>query len=306
MKIGLIGLGRMGDALSQNMIGNGHKVVAYDKSSEMVDKIKKIGAMPAYSLDELVNNLDDRKVVWIMVPAGEAVDENINALVPLLGKGDIIIDGGNSFYKDSIRHAEELNKKNIQFLDIGTSGGIRGARNNGNFMIGGNKSAFEHIEPIIKDISQDNGYGYFGKAGSGHFVKMVHNGIEYGMMQAIGEGMEVIEKSKFDVDKEKLCRVWANGSVIRSWLIELVEEAYKRDKKLSKYSGRVGLSGEGEWTVLTAKELGVSVPVIEGSVKARLKSMKKLPGAKKYQGKVVQALRFGFGGHAQPKEKNND
>jgi 6-phosphogluconate dehydrogenase len=297
MRFGIIGLGKMGFNLALNAKNHKHKVIAYNRSKEKVDKIKKYKIDTAYSIEELMKKLGKNKVIWLMVTAGKATDATLKSIIPYLRKGDIVIDGGNSFYKDSIKHATLLNKKGIKFLDVGTSGGISGARNGANFMIGGDLTAYNKTEKLFNDLSVKKGYGYFGKPGAGHFVKMVHNGIEYGMMQAIGEGMEVIEKSKFNPDKEKLCDVWANGSVIRSWLIELARDAYKSSKALKGYNGVVGLSGEGEWTIKTAKELKVPVQVIEDSVKARIKSKK----SKRYQGKVVQSLRFGFGGHKQPK-----
>ena len=296
MKIGIIGLGKMGFNLAQNLMDSGHSVVAFNRTLSKVDEIKKHGVISSYSLQEFVNKLGKKKVIWLMVTAGNAVDVILKQLVPLLEEGDVVIDGGNSFYKDSIRRAKSLNPKGIVFMDIGTSGGITGARNGACLMIGGDKKTFERLEGVFKGISVQNGYGYFGKSGSGHFVKMVHNGIEYGMMQAIGEGLEVIDRSDFEVDKEKLAKVWNNGSVIRSWLVELIQNAYSKDKELKKYSGVVGLSGEGEWTVQTAKEIGVQVPVIEASVNMRLRSNE----LKLYQGKVVQALRYEFGQHEEP------
>jgi 6-phosphogluconate dehydrogenase len=297
MKIGFIGLGRMGSNMVLNILSKKHDVVAYNRSPEPVRKIARRGAIPAYSIEELVRKLPKRKIVFIMVTAGKAVDEIIGNLANHLKKGDIVIDSGNSFYLDSVRRAKKLKRKGISFLDVGTSGGVSGARYGACYMIGGDKEAFKVVEKVFRDTSVKGGYGYFGKAGSGHFVKMVHNGIEYGMMQAIGEGFEIVEKSGFRIDKEKLAEVYSNGSVIRGWLMELLHNAYKNDKNLSQYSGAIGLSGEGEWTVRTAKKLNVPVPVIEASVRMRLKSAKN----RRYQGKVIQALRFGFGRHPEPK-----
>ncbi len=297
MKIGFIGLGKMGSNMVLNMISKKHKVVAHNRSRKPVKEIAKKGAVPAYSIEELIEKLPKRKIIFIMVTAGKAVDAVIDNLIPYLKKNDIIIDSGNSFYLDSMKRSKRLKSKKVKFLDAGTSGGISGARHGACFMIGGDKDAFKTTEKLFKDISVRDGYGYFGEAGAGHFTKMVHNGIEYGMMQAIGEGFEIIEKSKFKADKEKLARVYSNGSVIRGWLMELLEDAYKKDKKLKQYTGVIGLSGEGEWTVQTAKKLKIPIPVIEDSVRMRLKSKRE----KRYQGKVIQALRFGFGGHKEPK-----
>ncbi len=299
MKIGILGLGRMGYNLTLNLMDNGHEVVVYNRSKEKVEDIEKNGAIGSYSLKEFSEKLGKNKVVWLMVPSGDALEEVMKNMLPYMKEGDIMIDGGNSYFKDSVKHAQLLNKKGIMFLDVGTSGGIEGARNGACFMVGGDKKAYEKTEILFKDLSVEKGYGYFGKAGAGHFVKMIHNGIEYGMMQAIGEGYEIIDKSEFNkgIDKRKLSEVWNNGSVIRSWLIELIERAYSKDIDLEKYTGQVGLSGEGEWTIKTAKELGVPAPVIEESVNSRFRSLKK----PLYQGKVVQALRFEFGGHNQPK-----
>ncbi len=299
IKIGILGLGRMGYNLALNLMDKGHEVVAYNRSRGKVEDIEKEGATGAYSLEEFSEKLGENKVVWLMVPAGDALEEVMKNILPYMREGDLLVDGGNSYYKDSIEHGQFLNEKGILFLDVGTSGGIEGARNGACYMVGGDKKAYDKIEDIFRDTSVENGYGYFGKAGAGHFVKMIHNGIEYGMMQAMGEGFEVVEKSEFNdgIDKRKLSQVWNNGSVIRSWLVELIERAYSNDIELEKYTGAVGLSGEGEWTVKTAKELNVPVPVIEESVNARFRSMKE----PRYQGKVVQALRYEFGGHNQPK-----
>ncbi|MBU0614596.1 MAG: decarboxylating 6-phosphogluconate dehydrogenase [Nanoarchaeota archaeon] len=297
MKFGIIGLGKMGHNLALNARDHHHHVIAYNRSQEKIDQISKQGVDTAYSLQELCERLGKQKVIMLMLTAGKPIDLTIQSLVPYLKTGDIIIDAGNSFYEDSIRRSKMLARKGILFLDSGTSGGVDGARNGANFMIGGSLKAFKKTEQLFKDLSVKGGYAYFGKAGSGHFVKMVHNGIEYGMMQAIGEGMDVIDSSNFNINKEKLCSVWANGSVIRSWLIELLKEAYSKSQTLKGYTGSVGMSGEGEWTVKTAKRLKVNIPIIKGSVNARKLSIRQ----PSYQGKVVQALRYGFGRHKQVK-----
>src|SRR5699024_2690453 len=210
-----------------------------------VEQAIKEGLEGVFSIEDLVNKLESRKVIWLMLPAGEIIDTMIKTLVPLLNKGDIIIDGGNSNYKDTLRRYEELKLQGIDFVDIGTSGGIDGARNGACTMIGAEDSVFAYIEELVRDISVENGYLHCGKNGSGHFVKMVHNGVEYGMMAAIGEGFEILEKSRFDFDFEKIARVWNNGSVVRSWLMELAENAFKKDSNLDKIKGVMYSSCEG-------------------------------------------------------------
>lgn len=298
MTIGLIGLGRMGFNLALNMRDKGHKVVCFNRSKEKVDQAIKEGLEGVYSVDDLVNKLDERKVIWIMLPAGEIIDSMIETLLPLLNKGDIIIDGGNSNYKDTLRRYEKLKLEGIDFVDIGTSGGIDGARNGACTMIGAEDQVFSYIEGLVKDISIENGYLHCGANGSGHFVKMVHNGVEYGMMAAIGEGFEILAKSRFDLNFEKVARVWNNGSVIRGWLMELIENAFKKDANLDKIKGVMYSSGEGLWTVQEALELKVPATVITESLMMRYRSEQE----DTFTGKVVAALRNEFGGHAV---KNN-
>jgi len=298
MEIGLIGLGRMGFNLALNMRDKGHKVVAYNRTSEKVKEAEKVGITGAYSMEELVNKLIGRKVIWLMVPSGDIVDDMVEKLVPLLNKNDIIIDGGNSNYKDTLRRYKVLKEKEIDFADVGTSGGMEGARNGACIMIGAEDSVFKHLEPLIKDISIPNGYLHTGKNGSGHFVKMVHNGIEYGMMQAMGEGFEILEKSRFDLDYKEVARVWNNGSVIRGWLMELMENAFIKDPNLDAIKGVMYSSGEGLWTVQEALELKVPAPVITDSLFIRYRSEQE----DTFTGKVVAALRNEFGGHAVAKK----
>lgn len=298
MKIGLIGLGRMGFNLALNMRDHGHEVVAYNRSHEKTKEAEKHGLIGAYSIEELVKKLDGRRVIWLMVPAGNPVDEMIERIAPLLKGHDIIIDGGNSHYKDTLRRYEMLKAKGIDFVDIGTSGGIEGARNGACMMVGAQDEVFEFIEPLIRDISVENGYLHTGKNGSGHFVKMVHNGIEYGMLQAIGEGFEVLERSQFDLNFKEVARVWNHGSVIRGWLMELMERAFKKDPKLEKIKGVMHSSGEGLWTVQEALELKVPVPVIAESLFMRYRSEQE----DTFAGKVVAALRNEFGGHEVEKK----
>ena len=295
MKIGLIGLGRMGYSLALNALDNRQKIVAYDLSEKEIKSIAKKGAVSAFSIEALVNKLPSRKIVWIMVPAGASVDEIIKILISLLKKGDIIIDGGNSFYKDSIKRAKRCAKNGINFLDIGTSGGIDGARNGACMMVGGKKSAYQEVEPFIRAVCTKNGFNYMGESGSGHFVKMIHNGIEYGMMQAIGEGYEMLSRAPFKLDLQKVNKVYENGSVIRGWLIDLVGEEFKKDPLLGKYSGKVGASGEGKWAAEEASRMKIRIPVLEGSLKAREYSQKHPT----FGSRILSAMRNAFGGHRE-------
>ncbi|MEH7364951.1 phosphogluconate dehydrogenase (NAD(+)-dependent, decarboxylating), partial [Priestia megaterium] len=273
---------------------NHHEVVAYDVNKEAVEKLSNEGATGAFTVEELVNELPlSPKVVWIMVPAGEVTENVITELKELLSEGDIIIDGGNSNYKESVRRAQDLQEKGIYFFDVGTSGGMEGARNGACTMIGGDAEVFRTIEPIFNDICVENGFMYAGKSGSGHFLKMVHNGVEYGMMQSIAEGFEVLEKSQFDFDYEAVARVWNNGSVVRSWLMELTENAFSKDPKLDSIKGVMQSSGEGKWTVETALDLQTATPVIALSLMMRYRSLEE----DTFTGKVVAALRNEFGGH---------
>ncbi|GAB3204423.1 6-phosphogluconate dehydrogenase [Pontibacter aydingkolensis] len=293
MQIGLIGLGKMGYNLALNLRDHQHEVVAYDIARETIDSIAKEGITPAYTIPEVAQKLTGRKAVWIMVPAGDPVDAVIEQLVPHLQQGDIIIDGGNSNYKDSIKRAEMLKSSGIFLLDCGTSGGLTGARNGACTMIGGEQDAFAYCEEIFRDVSVEKGYLHVGKPGSGHFVKMIHNGVEYGMMQAIAEGFEVLHKSDFDMDYKEVARVWNHGSVVRSWLMELVENAFSKDPELSGIKGIMHSSGEGKWTVETALDMQVATPVIAMSLLMRYRSYE----TDTFSGKVVAALRNEFGGH---------
>lgn len=294
MEIGIVGLGKMGFNLALNLLDHKHEVVAFDVAKESVQNIEKEGAKGAYSIEELVSKLPERKVVWVMVPAGEITEGVITELESLLGKDDIIIDGGNANYKESLARSARLAEKGIHFLDVGTSGGTDGARNGACTMVGGNKKAFSYVEEIFKDICVEKGYLYTGESGSGHFLKMVHNGIEYGMMQAMAEGFDVLEKSPYDYDYKEVARVWNNGSVIRSWLMELIENAFSKDPKLEGLKGIMHSSGEGKWTVETALDYQVATPVIALSLMMRYRSLED----DTFSGKVVAALRNEFGGHS--------
>jgi len=277
-----------------NMKDHKVEVVAYNRSPEPVKKIKKKGIRVAFSIDELMKKLPKQKIIWIMVTAGKPVDAVIKEVLPYLNSNDIIIDGGNSFYKDSIRRYNYLKKKKIHFLDIGTSGGLSGARHGACLTIGGDKNVFRKIEPICKVVSAKKGYAYVGSSGAGHFVKMVHNGIEYALLQAYGEGFELLLKSDYkNLDFEKISKTWKSGSIIRSYLVELAETAFKKDPKLEKIKGIVGGGETGEWAVKTAKEFGVDIGTIKLALEERKKSRKK----PRFAGKVVAALRNEFGGH---------
>jgi 6-phosphogluconate dehydrogenase len=294
MKTGFIGLGKMGFNMVEHLLELGHEVVAYDVSAKAVEAIAAKGATAASSLQQLVGELAAPRIVWMMVPAGRPVDAVIDGLAPFLKAGDIVIDGGNSRYTDTVARAAKLREQGVHMLDIGTSGGLDGARHGACMMVGGEREAYEVVEPMVCDLCVENGYGYMGASGSGHFVKMVHNGIEYGMMQAIGEGFELLRASGFDLDNETVARVWSNGSVIRGWLMELAEKAFSRDGQLGWLGGKVADSGEGRWTVEAAVELGVSAPIITGALFERFRSQKN----EHFSDRVVAALRHEFGGHA--------
>ncbi|GED32034.1 MULTISPECIES: phosphogluconate dehydrogenase (NAD(+)-dependent, decarboxylating) [Brevibacillus] len=298
MKLAILGLGKMGYNLTLNLLSHEHEVVAYDVEPKRADELGREGAIPAYSIEDAVSKLDAPRVIWLMVPAGEIVDELVDKLSTLLSAGDIVIDGGNSHYKQSLDRYARLKEKGIHFLDAGTSGGMEGARHGACMMIGGDQEAFDHIEPMIRDINVENGYLYAGEAGAGHFLKMIHNGIEYGMMQAIGEGFEVLEKSPYNYDFAEVARVWANGSVIRGWLMDLTERAFRKDAKLDEIRGVMHSSGEGKWTLETALDLQAATPVIAMSLLMRYRSLEQ----DTFHGKVVAALRNEFGGHAVEKK----
>jgi 6-phosphogluconate dehydrogenase len=294
MDIGLVGLGKMGYMLALNMRDKGISVIATNRSPEKVDEIEKEGVAGAKTLEALVSAFGDkRKVVWLMVPAGEAVDENIEQLLPLLKPSDIIIDGGNSNFNETIRRYEYLKGKGIDFIDVGTSGGTSGARNGACLMVGGDREPVAYIEPMLRKISVENGYGYFGAPGSGHYVKMIHNGIEYGMMQAIGEGFDILKASEFDLDFGLVSKVWSNGSIIEGLLMRLMHEAFKENPNLEGIAGKVDASGEADWTLQEAIRLKVSAPVITQSLFARYKSKDETL----FGEKSVAALRNQFGGH---------
>lgn len=300
MKLAMIGLGKMGINLVENLLRNGNEVVAFDLNKDAVEEAGKLGASTAKDLDDVLNQLDTPKIVWSMLPAGKPTDATIETLSEKLAADDILIDGGNSFFEDSLRHNEILSAKGIKFFDAGTSGGMSGANRDGNFMIGGDDAQVfdKYLKPIFEGIAQKDGYLYTGKAGSGHYLKMVHNGIEYGMMQSIAEGFDVLEHGQFDYDNEAVAKVWSHGSVIRGWLMELAESAFSKDANLDQIKGIMHSSGEGKWTLDEALKLQVPTPVIALSLMMRYRSMED----DTFTGKVVAALRNEFGGHAVDKK----
>jgi 6-phosphogluconate dehydrogenase len=294
MQLGFIGLGRMGGNMVKRLLQGGHQIVAYNRSPEPTREVEALGATAAYSLEELVKKLPAPRSVWVMVPSGKATAENISTLANLLSAGDTIIEGGNSHYKDDAANAAMLKQKGIHYLDAGTSGGIWGLKIGYCMMVGGDREVFTKHEPIFKTLAPENGYGYMGGHGAGHYVKMIHNGIEYGMMQAYAEGFELMQKSDFKLDLPFIANMWMQGSVVRSWLLELAASALSKDPQLAKIRGYVEDSGEGRWTILDAIEKDVPAPVITQSLYTRFRSRQ----SESFAEKVLAALRNEFGGHA--------
>jgi 6-phosphogluconate dehydrogenase len=293
MQIGLVGLGKMGYNLALNFKSKGFDVVAFDVNKSAADRISKEGITTAATLSDLALALNGRKIIWLMVPAGHVVDVVLNNLKNYLNADDIVIDGGNSHFKDTVARARDLEKMGVHLLDCGTSGGVNGALHGVCTMIGGKREVFQICEPLFKAISVPEGYLYCGKTGSGHFTKMIHNGIEYGMMQAIAEGFEVLHRYDNELDVAAVAKVWNHGSVVRSWLMELTQSALEKDKNLESIKGIMHSSGEGKWTVETALEMGVPTPVITMSLLMRYRSQTE----DTFAGKIVAALRNEFGGH---------
>ena len=298
MELGMIGLGRMGANMAERLVLGGHRIISYDRSPEAIQRVVDKGAVGSRSLADFVQQLSQPRAAWLMVPAGDPVDQTIEQLLPQLAKGDVIIDGGNSYYKDSIRRAEKLKQQGIYFVDAGTSGGIWGLKVGYCMMLGGEKEIVERLDPIFKTLAPKDGYLHVGPSGAGHFVKMIHNGIEYGMLQANGEGFELLKASGFDLDLGKIAHLWNQGSVVRSWLLELAESAFNKDPELASIKGYVEDSGEGRWTVLEAVERNVPASVLTLSLFARFASRQE----DSFSAKVIAALRNEFGGHAIKKE----
>ncbi len=294
MKLGFIGLGKMGANMVQRLLSNGHNVVVWDPIQSAVNSLIDKGAEAASSIDDLVDKLEGRKIIWLMVPSGKPVDDNIAQIQPKLSKGDIIIDGGNSNWKDTIDRNTKLAEKSIDYIDCGTSGGLWGLQNGYCLMYGGDKNACDYTEPIFASLTEPGGYLYCGKSGSGHFTKMIHNGIEYGMMQAFAEGFEILEKSDYELDLKKISDLWMHGSVVRSWLLELIGNALGEDPKLESLQPYVADSGEARWTVQAAIDFDVPAHVITSSLYTRFASRQN----DSFAMKLVAAMRNQFGGHA--------
>jgi 6-phosphogluconate dehydrogenase len=294
MDIGMVGLGRMGANMTRRLLRGGHRVVVYDRAPAAVQALAAEGAQGAASLAQLVEALPPPRVVWLMVPAGAPVEEAVRELGGLLQPGDVLVDGGNSHYRDSMRRAETLRRFGVRFLDAGTSGGIWGLQVGYCLMVGGDAEAFALVEPALRTLAPEGGYLHTGASGSGHFTKMVHNGIEYGMLQALGEGFELLHAAPFALDLPHIAALWTRGSVIRSWLLELLADALRKNPTLADIAGYVEDSGEGRWTVQEAVDLAVPVPVLALSLFARFASRQE----ESFAAKVIAALRQEFGGHA--------
>ncbi len=324
MKIGLIGLGRMGGNIARRLMRNGHEVVAYDRDAEAVKKLAADGAEGADSLDDMHAKLDSPAIWWVMVPAGEPTEQTVQAIAEKASAGDIVIDGGNSFYKDDIRRAKALADKGIRYVDVGTSGGVWGLERGYCMMIGGEKDTVDYLDPIFKTLAPgrgdivrttgriedvadpraEEGYIHAGPPGAGHFVKMIHNGIEYGLMQAYAEGFDILkgksgehvaEEERFDLNLVDIAEVWRRGSVITSWLLDLSASALAKDGALEGYSGSVADSGEGQWTIDAAMEEKVPANVLTAALFARYRSRVDHT----FGDKLLSAMRFGFGGHVE-------
>ena len=322
MQLGIIGLGRMGGNIARRLMKHGHEVAVYDRSAETVAGLGKEGAVTADSLDGVIAALAQPRAIWVMLPAGEPTEQTIAELADRLAPGDVIIDGGNTYYKDDIRRAKTLAEKGIDYVDVGTSGGVWGLERGYCMMIGGKSEAVERLEPIFEalapgygsiertrgrnapDERAERGFIFTGPAGSGHFVKMVHNGIEYGLMQAYAEGFDILkmknssklpEDERFDLDLADIAEVWRRGSVVSSWLLDLTAQALAGDVALDKFSGSVADSGEGRWTIEAAIEEAVPVNVLSAALYARFRSRQQAT----YADKLLSAMRFGFGGHVE-------
>jgi 6-phosphogluconate dehydrogenase len=301
MQLGLIGLGKMGGNMAERLRLAGHQVVGFDFNAEAVKRLAISGNVGAPTLEELVQKLEGRRAIWIMVPQGDPVDQTIAKLEQLLSPGDILIDGGNSYYKDSIRRYKEVTAKGFQFVDVGTSGGVWGLKEGYSMMIGGDKEPVESLRPIFEALAPaaDKGWGRVGPAGSGHFVKMIHNGIEYGMMQAYAEGFTILEKKEeLDLNLPQIAQIWRYGSVVRSWLLDLTADALSKNPALEGLEAWVEDSGEGRWTVFEAIDLNISAPVITESLMRRIRSRED----NNFTDRMLSIMRSEFGGHAVKKD----
>jgi 6-phosphogluconate dehydrogenase len=295
MRLAMVGLGRMGGNMTRRLLRDGHEVVAWDRSADAVSELAGDGAEGAKDLADLVRRLKAPRLVWLMVPSGAPVDQTIEQLLPGLARGDIVVDGGNSNFHDTMRRGAALQARGIELVDAGTSGGIWGLELGYCLMVGGSKAAVSRAEPVFRSLAQEGGYAHVGLTGAGHYVKMVHNGIEYGLLQAYAEGYEILHQSKdFDLDLHQIAALWNHGSVVRSWLNELAERAFAESADLAGIRGYVEDSGEGRWTVQEAIDLSVPAPVITLSLLMRFASRQD----ESYSAKVIAALRHQFGGHA--------
>jgi 6-phosphogluconate dehydrogenase len=308
MQLGLIGLGKMGGNMAERLKLAGHQVVGFDSNADAVARLTAAGNVGVSSLEDLAKNLKGRKAIWIMVPQGKPVDDTIAKLEPFLRAGDILIDGGNSYYKDSMRHYKEVTPKGFQFVDVGTSGGVWGLKEGYSMMIGGDKDPVEYLRPIFEALAPaaDKGWGHVGPAGAGHFVKMVHNGIEYGMMQAYAEGFDIFRNAtskevpadyRYDLNLADIAEVWRRGSVVSSWLLDLTAMALTENPTLAEYTGFVEDSGEGRWTIQAAIDEAVPVDVLSAALFTRFRSRQQHTFAEK----MLSAMRQKFGGHVELK-----
>ncbi len=298
MKLGFVGFGRMGGNMVKCLLDRGHEVSVYARRAEVRAEAAGLGASPASSLADLVGHLASPRVVWMMIPAGQAVDATLADLTPLLSRGDILVDGGNSWYRDSVRRGQAAATHGLHYVDAGTSGGIWGLKVGYCLMVGGAPEAVRAVEPAFKDLAPDGGYLHVGPSGAGHFVKMIHNGIEYGMMQAYAEGFAILHDGPYKIDLRAVSALWNHGSVVRSWLLELAELAFSDDPDLRTLRGYVEDSGEGRWTIQEAIDRNIPAPVITLSLLQRLRSRQE----ENFGDKVLAALRQQFGGHAVRRE----
>lgn len=294
MKLGFVGLGKMGGNMVRRLLAGGHEIVAYARSEDSIREAESRGAAGARSLAELCGKLSAPRAVWLMIPAGKPVEDAIAQLGGLLSAGDVVIDGGNSRFSDSARHGSDLAAKGIGFLDAGTSGGVWGLKNGYCLMVGGKAEHFRMLEPALATLAPPEGYAHVGPSGAGHYVKMVHNAVEYTMLQGYGEGFEMLRASGYDLDLPQVARLWTHASVVRSWLLDLLVRAFEQDPKLADIKGYVEDSGEGRWTLHEAIERAVPTPALADALFARFSSRQ----AESYSAKVIAALRNQFGGHA--------
>jgi len=296
MEIGLVGLGKMGGNMAERLLRAHHRVVGFSRDKASVQKLSDLGGMGTGSLDELVQQLKPPRIIWLMIPAGKPVQDTIDHLIPLMDRGDLIIDGGNSYYRDTLQRANDLKKSGINFVDVGTSGGIWGLEEGYCLMVGGEDEVIESLRPILEALAPgpDRGWGRVGPSGSGHFVKMVHNGIEYGLMEAYAEGFAILRaREEFQLDLARIAEIWRQGSVIRSWLLDLIQTALSENPQLDGIAPYVEDSGEGRWTVSEAIDLDVPAPIINLSLIQRLRSRDE----KGFSDRLLSAMRNKFGGH---------